>query len=93
MASSRRKTKNLEFAVDDARGRQVVFDTFSEATTWAVTIAANTGRTVNLDVLAWSKAAARAWRDEEGVAQYEEDPDASVFERIEVRANVVGRVR
>lgn len=84
--------KDLEFAVDDAGGHERVFKTFDEAAAFAVSIAASTGRTVNLDVLAWSPEGARAWSGDSGEEEYHEDPEASVFERIEIKADSVGRV-
>jgi hypothetical protein len=83
--------KDVEFAVDDAGGRERRFKKFDEAAGFAVAIA-STGRKVNLDVLIHSKAGARAWGGDDAVEQYEEDPDASVSERIEIKVNIVGRV-
>jgi hypothetical protein len=85
------KNKDVEFAVDDASGNQRIFDTFDAAAGFAVSLAAS-GRTVALDVLIWSEAAARAWGGDDAVESYREDPDASVFERIEITANPVGRI-
>jgi hypothetical protein len=85
-------SKDLEFAVDDVGGRERIFKSFDEAAAFAVSIAASTGRTVNLDVLTWSRAAARKWQGDSGAEAYDEDPEASVFERIEIRADSVGRV-
>ncbi len=82
----------VEFAVDDAGGRERVFKTFGEAAGFAVSIAASNGQTVNLDVLVFSPQGARAYGGDDAVDQYNEDPEASVFERIEIRADVVGRV-
>jgi hypothetical protein len=49
-----------------------------------------------IDVCVWSKKGARWYGGDDAVASYKEDPDASVFERWEVRngelANCVGRV-
>lgn len=87
-----RAHKDVEFAVDDAGGRQHNFRRFEEAAAFAVSIAAATGRKVNLDVLIWSAAGAYAWAGSEGAERYAEDPDASVFERAEIRAHFVGRV-
>ncbi len=80
----------VEFAVDDAGGEERVFKTFGEAAGFAVSIAASNGQTVNLDVLVFSPQGARAYGGDDAVDQYNEDPEASVFERIEIRADVVG---
>ena len=51
------------------------------------------GSAVNLDVLVHSPAGARWYRGSpEGAAEYEDDPDASVFDRIVVNAESLGRV-
>jgi len=89
---ARKTHSDLEFAVDDASGRQRTFRTFDEAAGFAVAVAASTGRAVNVDVLAWSRAAARFYGGDYGAEQYDEDPVASVFDRIVVRADHVGRV-
>ncbi len=86
------KHKDVEFAVDDALGNQRTFKSFDEAAGFAVSMAASMGKDVNLDVLVWSKAGAKAYGGSSGVEVYEEDPDASVFERIVVRADAQGRV-
>lgn len=84
--------KDLEFAVDDAGGRQRTFKDFDEAAGFAIAIAASNGQPVNLDVLISSKSAARAWGGDDAVEQYNEDPDASVSDRIIIRAEHIGRV-
>lgn len=82
---------DVEFAVDDASGRERIFKTFDEAAGFAVSLAAS-GRTVDLDVLIWSVAGARAYGGDDAVELYNEDPEASVFERLEITVNSVGRV-
>lgn len=89
---ARRTHKDIEFAVDDASGQQRIFKTWDEASGFAMSLAAS-GRTVNLDVLAYSRAGARAFMGDEGAEMYDEDPDASVFERLQVKVNAQGRVR
>jgi len=86
-----KKIKDVEFAVDDASGDQRIFDTFDEACGFAVSLAAS-GRKVNLDVLIYSEAGARRWGGDEAVKEYREDPDASVSDRIEIRAESKGRI-
>ena len=84
--------KDLEFAVIDHAGSQRTFKKFPEACVFAVSLATERGATIYLDVLAWSVGAARVWAGDYGVKQYKEDPDASVFDRIEIKASVIGRV-
>lgn len=82
----------LEFAVDDASGKQRIFPTFDKAAGFAVAIAASLGTAVHVDVLAYSEADARHWSGDEGVAEYRADPDASVFDRVAIRAESLGRI-
>lgn len=90
---ARAKThKDVEFAVDDAGGNQRIFKKFDEAAGFAVSIAATGRENVNIDVLIWSKAGARAYGGDDAVEQYNEDPEASVFERLEIKVNYVGRI-
>lgn len=84
--------KDLEFAVDNAAGEEVIFKSFEQAVAFAVSLSVSQGKAVNVDVLAWSLAAAKAWTGEEGAESYREDPAASVFQRIRIRADDQGRV-
>lgn len=83
--------KDLEFHVDTPSGTKVVKN-FNEATGLAVSLAASTGQEVKLDVVAWSRSAARHYAGDDGVQMYEEDPEASVFDRIVIRAESKGRI-
>ncbi len=82
-----RSHKDVEFHVGDA-----VFKTPEEGFSAAAQHAVSRGSSV-LDVVVWSRAGARWLQGDAGVEMYDEDPDASVFERIEFQANVVGMVR
>jgi hypothetical protein len=68
-----------------------IFKSFDEAAGMALAQAASRGETI-LDVVIWSRAGAKFYGGDYAVEQYDEDPEASVFERIEIRANAVGRV-
>ena len=83
-----KRHKDLEFQLEDAGGSTRTFKTFDEA----CGLAASTGREVTIDVLAWSKAAARVWAGDYGVEVYEEDPEASVHERIVIKADAQDRI-
>lgn len=85
------KIKGIEFAVDDAQGRERIFETFGDALIFAVGQSISTGRPVNVDVLAHSREAAEKWQTGGGEI-YDEDTDASVFQRIVIRADDQGRV-
>jgi cold shock CspA family protein len=86
------KHKDVEFAVGDAGDHERIFKDFNEAAGFAFSIAASGRENVYLDVLIFSKAGARAWGGDEAVEQYNEDPEASVFERFEIKVNAMGRV-
>jgi hypothetical protein len=86
-----RTHKDVEFAVDDASGEEHVFKTFDEAAGFALSIAVARGESA-LDVLIWSRAGASWYVGDDAVERYNEDPDASVFERFEIRVNNVGMV-
>lgn len=82
---------DVEFAVDDASGNERIFKDGKEASAFAVAIAMSKGE-ANLDVLVWSEQGARAYGGDDAVERYNEDPEASVFERYEVKVNFVGSV-
>lgn len=87
--------KDLEFAVSDpgsSESSEHYFKRFEEAAEKAVVISVIRGVKTYIDVLVSSKAAAKMWAGDDGVEAYEDDPDASVFERIEIRADSKGRV-
>ena len=73
---------------------QRYFDTFAEAAVHAISVSATHGNAkVLIDVIISSQSAARWWGGDEAVWRFKEDPDASVFERIEVRASALGGLR
>jgi hypothetical protein len=83
---------DVEYAVDDYEGRERVFKRFEEAAGFAVSVALSGRGEVNLDVLVWSEDGAEWYGGDDAVEQYNEDPEASVFERFQIRVNPVGRV-
>lgn len=83
--------KDLEFHVD-LHGKTHIIKTFEKAVETAVIYSIGAGETVNVDVVAWSEAAARAFSGEDGVESYREDPDTSVFRRFAVRGEDLGRI-
>jgi len=89
---ARAKThKDVEYAVEDGSGQERIFKSFDEAAGFALGMAVSRGES-DLDVLVFSKAGARFYGGDDAVEQYEEDPEASVFERFEIRVNAVGRI-
>jgi hypothetical protein len=82
---------DVEYAVNDASGKERTFKTFDEAAGFALSMAVSRGET-DLDVLIWSEEGAEWYGGDDAVEQYNEDPEASVFERFEISVNAVGRV-
>ena len=89
---ARKSHPQVEYAVDDASGRERIFKTFDEAAGFAVAVAVSGKEHVNLDVLIHNKSGARFYGGDDAVERYDEDPEASVFERFEITVNAVGRV-
>lgn len=90
---SRRKThKDVEFMITKPNDETASFKRFDEAAGLAVAIAAS-GRTAYIDAIVSSEAGARWYGGDDAVESYREDPDATVFDRIEIRAESKGRVR
>jgi len=91
---ARAKThKDVEYAVDGYDGKERIFKTPEEASSFAIAKAMSRGEEVNIDVLVWSRSGAKWYRGgEDGGEEYDEDPDASVFERIVIKAESIGRV-
>ena len=88
------RIKDVEFHVEFAdrkNGESFYFDDFDKACGQAVGMAAS-GSPVHLDVLISSEAAARKWGGEDAVEEYREDPEASVSQRIVIKADDQGRV-
>jgi hypothetical protein len=89
---SKKLHKDVEFAVDDGRGHySEYYGNVDEAVAAAFNVALAYGK-ANLDVIISSRAGAKAYGGDDAVEQYDEDPEASVFERFEVRVNALGRV-
>lgn len=86
------KAHDLEFHVSSEGSFDTkIFHQFDKAAGHAVALACS-GRTAHIDVITWSKAAARKWGGDHAVEVYEDDPDASVHERIVVTAEAIGHV-
>ena len=84
--------KDLEFHVDYPNGTSLDTPSFDKAASTAVSIACSIGQPVSIDVLTYSRAAAQHWGGSEGAKIYDEDPDASVHDRIVIRAESLGRI-
>ena len=95
------KKAGLEFHVTDERSQvTTIFTNFDKAAGFALSRACSTwgrrplasGNEMQIDVVTWSRAAARAWGGDTSVEIYDEDPDASVHERIIIKAESIGRI-
>ncbi len=86
--------KDVEYEVSNRdRGHRKNFKKFDDAAAYAVAVGATGVSPVLLDTLVLSEAGARFLGGDDGVEEYREDPDASVFSRLEIKVNYVGRVR
>lgn len=84
--------KDVEFEVS-AGERTNTLSSWSEAATLAVAMSASRdGEEAVIDVLVHSRAGAKHWLGDLGVEVYDEDPEASVFQRISIRARDKGRI-
>lgn len=85
--------KDLEFHVSPKGSFDTnIHKSFEKAAADAVRQCISSGITMHIDVVAWSKAAAKAWNGDYGVEVYEEDPEASVHDRIVIKAESLGRI-
>jgi len=82
--------KDLEFHVS-AGEKTTVHDKWAFACQQADS-ASRGGEKAVIDIVTWSRAGAKAWAGDYGGELYDEDPEASVFERFEVRAHSVGKI-
>jgi hypothetical protein len=79
--------KDVEFHTGD-----IVSTVWEEAVSQAVFDALSQGKDVELDVVIWSEAGARWYGGDDAVEDYKEDPGASVFDRIVIKASSRGRI-
>lgn len=84
--------RDVEFAVDDTRGEEHIFKTFDEALAFAAPMALRSGVRIEIDVLAYSREGAVWWSGIDGGQDYDEDPEASVFDRLHLKITSQGRV-
>lgn len=88
---ARKTHPQVDYAVDDASGNERIFNTFDEAAGFAVVIALAKGGS-HIDVLIFSEGAADFYGGMDAILVYRADPEASVHERIEITADMLGRV-
>jgi hypothetical protein len=81
---------DVEFVVS-ADGVERTFGLFDEALSFAFSVALKEPK-VTFDVLVYSPEGAEWFGGEDAVTSYEEDPEASVFQRFELQVTDAGRV-
>lgn len=84
--------KDVEFSVLAHGGKEKIFRRFDEAVAFAVVMSVGDSNWQNVDVLIHSRAGARWWGGDYAVEEYEADPEASVSDRIVVKARSEGRI-
>lgn len=89
---AKRTHKDLEYHVDRPNGSTFITKSADEAASMAIAISMSGKGDVYIDVIARSVGAARAYAGDDGVESYREDPEASVFDRIRVNAESLGRI-
>jgi hypothetical protein len=87
------KSSDLEFHVNPEGSFDTkIFKNIKDASFHAISMAISHGQTMHIDVITWTRTAARKWAGDSGVEVYDEDPEASVHERIVVKAHSDGRI-
>jgi len=81
---------DVEYAVELGH-KEVIFETLADAAPVALSAALAQGRAY-LDVLVHSEGGADWYGGDDAAELYRDDPEASVFDRIELRATSLGRV-
>ena len=88
---ARKSHKDVDYSVLDGSDKERIFGSFDEAAGFALGMAIARGE-ADLDVLIWSESGARFYGGDDAVDQFDEDPEASVFERFEITVNNAGRI-
>lgn len=81
---------DLEYHVEDHKGVHI-FENIGDAGRVAFMRALSYGE-ADVDVVVWSEEGAAAFGGDDAVEEYLEDPEASVFARIQVRLDHQGKV-
>jgi hypothetical protein len=82
---------DVEFMVEAPGMEDFYTHDAGEAQQKAMTYAMARGE-ATLDVLVCSKEGAWAYGGDDAVSSYNEDPEASVYERFEIKVNCAGRI-
>lgn len=89
---ARKTHKDVEFSVNTYDGKEKIFRSFDEAAGFVVVMAVSDGKWHNINVLISSRSGANWWGGDDAVEEYDADPDASVSDRIVVKAESHGRI-
>ena len=84
--------KDVEFHVESGQRGVKIHKSWEDASGDAVERAASGNTDVVIDVVIWSRSGAKLFGGDSAAEMYDEDPDASVFDRITVSANSTGRI-
>lgn len=87
MPGRRSTHPDVEYHVGD----DFVTNDADEAAGYAFMLAVAHGES-ELDVVIFSRVGAKFYGGDDAAEQYDEDPDASVFDRFELKVNALGRV-
>lgn len=92
--AKRKVHSDVEFAVGTyGTTKTTIYKNAEEASAIAIARSVSGMGDQVIDVLIYSRAGARWFGGDDAAAIYEEDPDASVYDRIVVRAESHGRIR
>lgn len=87
------RSHDLEFHVsDEGSTDSTIFHDFDKACAFAASRSMSTGGTMTIDVVTWTRKAARDWGGEAAAESYDEDPEASVHDRLLIKAESLGHV-
>lgn len=90
---ARKKThKDVEFEVVGPGGQVLSFRDFDGAAAFVVGSSLSQGVWSSIYLIVRSEAGARWWGGESAAEQYRSDPEASVFEKINVKAQSEGMI-
>ncbi len=92
MAKRKTSHRDVQFVVNDAQGKEQIFDKWDTAVVFAAEQSLHQGRPVNLDVLVYSIWGAKWLGADDAAERYRQDPKASVFDRYVIAMGYQGSV-
>ncbi len=82
---------DVEYHVEAHDGKTFIFENIRDASEKAFYLLLANGEAV-LDVIIYSEKGAEGFGGTDALERYQEDPEASVYERWEFKANCLGRI-